>query len=505
MKKAVLREAGEEGFLCEVLLALAVLFLFLFDLGDGYLWQDEAQTALIARTILKGGLPLGHDGLNSFSQEWGADMGAGAVWRWHPWLPFYVVAPFLAVQSSAVAARLPFALFGAATVALAYRFVREAWTRRRPALIAALLLASMVPFLLLSRQCKYYSMAAFFSLLALYGYRRLVARERGGAALTAAALIALFHTHYVYCVPLGLSLMAHAFVYHRPALGRLARVLAAFGLVSLPWAFWYGGILSGGLREPVHATGESLRFGAEFLRQVFRNAFPAVALLPASWLWWTAWRRTGRWNPLHPATEENLVLLASFVASCLGLLALTSPDPHFRYMAPLLPPLAILLMLTVEGVWARSRVLGAAFLVLVLPWGSLSRYGYELTHDFRGPMEGIVGYLRDNAKPTDVVAITYGDMPLKFYTPLRVVGGLTGEDLRPAATAQWVIPRKYVMNEGALRVARYLDQNVPWYKYEPIPLDAPDTAWQNREDPEWHRYATVVDEDPVMIFKRVTP
>ena len=43
------------------------------------LWDDEAQTALISQTIVDHGLPLGHDGVNSFSQEAGAEFGMGRV------------------------------------------------------------------------------------------------------------------------------------------------------------------------------------------------------------------------------------------------------------------------------------------------------------------------------------------------------------------------------------------------------------------------------------------
>ena len=59
-------------------------------------------------------------------------------------------------------------------------------------------------------------------------------------------------------------------------------------------------------------------------------------------------------------------------------------------------------------------------------------YVHEITHHVRGPTEGIVNYLNAHGKPEDVVAITYGDMALKFYTRMRVVGGFTGEDLTPA-------------------------------------------------------------------------
>ena len=48
--------------------------LLLANLGNQYLWQDEAQTALISKTILTDGVPRGYDGKNSFSQEGGADM-----------------------------------------------------------------------------------------------------------------------------------------------------------------------------------------------------------------------------------------------------------------------------------------------------------------------------------------------------------------------------------------------------------------------------------------------
>lgn len=65
----------------------------------------------------------------------------------------------------------------------------------------------------------------------------------------------------------------------------------------------------------------------------------------------------------------------------------------------------------------------------VISAGSLPDFLYELTHDFDGPIEGIVKFLDENGSENDIVAVTYGDMPLKFYTEMRLVGGLTGEDL----------------------------------------------------------------------------
>jgi len=130
-------------------------------------------------------------------------------------------------------------------------------------------------------------------------------------------------------------------------------------------------------------------------------------------------------------------------------------------------------------------------------------YLYEITHDYHGPIEGIVKYLNQHGKKDDVVIITYGDMPLKFYTDMRILGGETGEDLSPAKEADWVIIRKYYCSrvEGMLR--RYIFENIPSHKYERIILDYPDIPFENRESPTEHHYRTVENEDRVVIFRKV--
>jgi hypothetical protein len=102
-----------------------------------------------------------------------------------------------------------------------------------------------------------------------------------------------------------------------------------------------------------------------------------------------------------------------------------------------------------------------------------------------------------------MVAITYGDMPLKFYTKMRVIGGLTGENLSPAKQANWVILRKYFASEKDLEVKKYLVRNIQWDDYKGIMLNYPDIAFENREDPDMHYFRTVTDEDRVVIFHKI--
>lgn len=56
------------------------------------------------------------------------------------------------------------------------------------------------------------------------------------------------------------------------------------------------------------------------------------------------------------------------------------------------------------------------------------------------------------SRPGDVVATTYDDLPIRFYAGLRAVGGLTGEGLAPARSAEWVIIRRNLVSDQSAAV-----------------------------------------------------
>jgi len=67
---------------------IAALLIFP-GLSDRYLWDDEAETALLAKNVLRFGVPLAWDGASLISQECGADYDANYLWRQTPWLPIF--------------------------------------------------------------------------------------------------------------------------------------------------------------------------------------------------------------------------------------------------------------------------------------------------------------------------------------------------------------------------------------------------------------------------------
>ena len=236
---------GRRG-LDRVLLAVALVtaaWLAFANLSSQVLWQDEAQSALLGRATLTHGVPLGTDGLNFFSQELGAEYDEAHRWRWHTWLHFYLVAgSFGLFGESTESARWPGALAGVLTVLAIYGLARSWWRDRFAVHGATVALLSLVPFWVLARQCRYYSLTALLSVGVLLGYTRLVQGRRGGLALYVFALVGLFHAHYVYVPPLIAATTLHAAITRRDAVRGV--LLAAGGALVLcaPWIVWQSGM-----------------------------------------------------------------------------------------------------------------------------------------------------------------------------------------------------------------------------------------------------------------------
>lgn len=498
---------GRDRWLAFGLTALAA-GLVLPDLGSPMLWQDEAQTALVARTILEHGVPLGFDGTNHFSQELGKEYAAGYVWRWHTWLSFYATAASFALfGTTTFAARLPFALCGALCAGLCFETARVLWRDRAAAVIAGGACALSVPFLLFSRQCRYYTLAALLSLLALRAYASLDAPARWPRWSLFGAAFALFHTHYVYCATLLAGLGLHALLFRRTSLRAVAAVGLGVAVSNAPWIAWFAGVRPGGdaYLASVLDAGKLLRFSVEYLELLAEQFFPLWLLaIPAGlWLWS---RRAGDAGTPAPAVVEGVGLIVCFALASVLLLAALSPLLFYRYLAPVAPPLFVLTGLLIGRLWRRSRGLGAAAAAALVLGQPLPAYLGELRSDFVGPVEGLVRFLERHAEPGDVVAISYGDLPLKFYTPYRVVGGLTGEGLEDVARARFLVMRRHTNTAADAEVKRAIRRELRRApdRFVRHRLDAPDTAFQNREDPRLHRYRSAPAGTPrLVVFERV--
>jgi len=451
------------------------------------------------------GLPYGTDGKNFFSQELGAEYGDNYIWKWHTWLQFYLVAgSFKLFGINTFAARLPFALFGIATVLLLYFFASGLWQDKHAGAAAAILLLLCIPFLLLSRQCRYYSPSAFFSLLGLFAYLRLLDGKRFSTSLFIIGGTFLFHTHYIYLASLLAAVGTHCLIWHRTEWRRVALACAGTLVLSVPWIIWLSTIKYG------EAYGEHLLSfasfsskGISFGQQILQYIFPSYLFLVPIILLLVEWARKKQPPGGNRAVWSAISIPALFTFTTLVPLAAASPAPFFRYLCPVIPPMLAIAGLIIGRACRLHWLAGIFVFILMVSHQPISDFIYELTHDYQGPIKGIGKFLNANADPGDVVAITYGDMPLKFYTNLRVVGGLTGEDLEPAKKARWVIIRHHVICSKDYAVRQYLIRNLDFHRYRRIDIDFPDIPFENRESPWEHRFRTVKFAPQVVILERM--
>ena len=114
------------------LIVLAAAVLLFTRLGDRYLWQDEAETAIVARNLLRCGYPSAYDGTHLLHLQFAAAQPPHYVWVFHPWVQFYLAAAsFAAFGVTTWAARFPFALLGLGCVVLVWRLARQLLVRVR--------------------------------------------------------------------------------------------------------------------------------------------------------------------------------------------------------------------------------------------------------------------------------------------------------------------------------------------------------------------------------------
>jgi 4-amino-4-deoxy-L-arabinose transferase-like glycosyltransferase len=218
---------------CALVAAIGLALIFT-NLGSDYLWEDEGDTAVLASSILKFGLPTAWDGVAFLDSDKGARLNDQMVMVSHPWVQYYLAASAFAIfGENNFAARLPFALAGWLTIFVAYRLVYDLTRNRWAGFCSALLLAGSVQFLLYCRQCRYYSLSMLFGSLLLWVFFRM--RSARLCAVFTVLSILLFHSHpfgIALIGALGLSLVYPSFAAQRRWFCFAAPVIAVF---TIPW------------------------------------------------------------------------------------------------------------------------------------------------------------------------------------------------------------------------------------------------------------------------------
>lgn len=536
-----------------VLLTFFAAFLLFTNLDGEYLWSDEGDTAVLATSITKYGVPKAWDDVTFTDSDFGKRLNKNLVMVSHPWLQYYVTAAsFLVFGETTFAARFPFALCGLLTIILSYALTLKLTQNRLMAISTVILLVLSVQFMLLSRQCRNYSLNMLMTCLLVMQFYRL--NSWRNCILFAIAGILLFHTHPVGVAPiaaLGLLTLVHKpFFNFRKWFWWSVPIMVCF---TVPWFFLASAGYSENtetLKELKMLTPRLLQFGIECA-----SVTPLIGVivlfivvkvrhrksLPAR-------KQKGPVTEAFSRDEKSLmILILAILAAFAGVMAVTQSRATLwtvgvRYTPVVIPLCAILSGLLIVKV-SRTNwriwvglilVFGFTKLARIIPWGSFldepsAAYGPrekfvslhvpEETQDrllrtaqfsflkslFQknpGTTAQICEFLKKNASPDDILITNYDWEPIYFHTRLpQGLKILPDYSIYPAAKekdlpdyvfgvdgVKWIVWRR---SWGPYR-GHDCDQILEALANAGIPVEhvatLPETLWENRENIHFRRF-----------------
>ncbi|MBL4710351.1 MAG: hypothetical protein JKY48_18120 [Flavobacteriales bacterium] len=133
-----------------------------------------------------------------------------------------------------------------------------------------------------------------------------------------------------------------------------------------------------------------------------------------------------------------------------------------------------------------------------------SKYIKEISRDDIGPIEGIVSYLEQATTASDRIGIGYGDLPLKFYLPNKIYGGLVVDMPGSLDSLDVIVMRQNVITDRDREVTIAFDQYIQTHQndFNALRLNVLDLPFECRETPDEHFKNLALEVPQVIIFVR---
>lgn len=513
--------------------------LALSNLGDRHFWGDEVHLLNLGASVTQYGLPIvdnriqhievtyesddiTHEGYNP-DLIYGMRVAAGSIYTLHPWLVSYIAAAPIAMfgPHSEFFIRLPFALIGLLAIPLTYTLALRLSKKRRSALIAALLLAGSVTYLLALRNANYYGLILFAVPATLLCYLRALDKEKHATWQFAFAAAMLFHSQWLVFMGTMLGIGAHFLLFNR-TMNAFKRVLAPLiGIFALtfPW-FWLTGqfskasVLSSPLQYALLLSISAYHFVLWFIPLILLAFVPFIIVYK-------------KWRAHTGYALLALTIVASVLFSSLNYYTGTP----VRYYYGLLPLAMIFNAAVIDKLWnKRWLAIGVIALLLatniiqvapILPFkdtlttlagsqdvlgtGSDAQQGFVAkTLRVRSPLlaylQEIMSYV---VSPTRAIIDTINAAPQKgtnVYVAVgdaNAIGYYTG--LRPATT-----PNNFRTREHdwiALSVHDERNAQIPPEQYTRMQFPYSTERWGDTADPAHHVFKTTLG-DGFYLYRR---
>lgn len=493
------------------------------------LWQDEAETTIAGQHVIAYGFPKVHDNKNTLYLFELADKTLAVKEPYDAyispsWGSFYFAALGVKlaeltnnIYTKTALMRIPFALIGLWGIFIIAQIGAALFKEKKPALWA--LLSGFVLLNLLSisltlhlREVRYYSIAIFIAAAAIGNYLKFhhfLAPTKSSPKLwwyTLKTVILLnlalltfpplffillisfgtIESWYILQQPKPISLKK----LWPPALPFVLTLIASIPIFSffeiIPIAnaiSQFAGFNLATYQYHLIRTFDFL-FSFEFLGLAM--FFKVAALI------------TWRFNQKTPKTsfEQQIMRVSTFVATFIVIYVLIicrTPYLFERYLMVIIPFLNLMLLLdltltiiAIQNTMAKHErddltfIFIAITLAIIIPTtaaktGSLRGHVYELFHQYQGPLDYVIPYIKDSFDhPEDlVIATNYEELSYAYYLNSKVTIGYVGNNLAEDSQIQpdIIVMRKRRDNfipvfETLLKQDHYTQISFPIYDYD---------------------------------------
>ena len=538
-----------------LLIVLSVVLIFP-RLGENVLQVDEGADTFYSLTILKYGYPATSDGINEF----GHTHAINGVWKQQPWFPFYVRALSLYVfGQNSFAARFPSALFGVLSVPLLYFLSLKVLESKKEAAVAAVLFTCSVPLLLYFRTARYIAFQMPLTLLIIWFYIQILEHKKWSAVGFVISSVLLFHSMYVQCAGVLLGIVFYLLVFERTRdkVKQFVPLFITIFFFTAPWILYIYPVFervssdyifrTGGMAYDLSLFALIKRFGA-FVFQINNYIFPLILLffVPIEFC-----------KKDYLLKHKELVLLVIVIFTTIGVSTLNF-IPLQQYIAGVLPLFYIFtariicmlrptqkpaIMTIIAGLLIFSNVVHVGPLYAFKGIDYLSRnriteslknieyfrspvstfnwqvqlksvflqYLYEITHQYRGPLDGIVKYVKKHETENDTFFMNHEKVSFAFHTNMRQINKIPLPE--PPA---WIILRKNSPIGSALKQTvnnrteikkkenfykKYIFDYIKHNGYQKIALDYPAQYGNNVFEVQIHHFKTPETDSNVVIYQ----
>jgi hypothetical protein len=531
------------------LVSLSVVLLALFSfsvfkhISYPLMWQDEASTAVGAGRIIEYGYPKVHGEKNVFNDtdvepnEHDALVGAAN------WGHFYfgVIGYKLAEQADDLYVktgllRTPFAVLGMLGLALwvffMLRFCPDKFSKHLFVALFILFSLLSVSLTMLLREVRYYSIIIFCSALVmgLYATYRFY-KPFNKIVFVSLEVLALFiifvsasPVYIISLATLGLSELIIAVpIYRKSGFTKAFKhvlpliMLAAASLLSI-WPmiieYNYFEVLKANDNAAIIVTFDIYKEHLSTIFGYFKNySFLWLAIAMKIIVLCNAKKIRTQRTAIY---KTSLFLTLFFIVTAL-LVARMPQWMYTRYFVCLLPAMSIIMIFDAFMLWhcysirkqkaVNYKVVVPGILFVILFFSSfinilpqLKGHLYEMTHQYKGPLDYTIPYIKKNFPRADtlILAANYEEHAYMYYLDSKVIVGYVGNNIEEDArlTPDIIAYRKPWRNFP--NVFNSYFQRTP---YAPVMFPVADGLVNNIAELNLvpalnHKFKTVHTEDP---------